>query len=167
MLFDKETARYFTDDLHNSKSVSNLQYFADVESQFKKYVPATFFSNFQKGLGNLKFNNLYQFNQYPMQEFFNQFSFLKEEIERYKKLKYTIVLQSSSKTELKKLSTILDEYDIKVDNSNESEICKGTVNLVEGNLRHGFHFVDENLVFITEYEIFKKKIKTQIQKTKY
>jgi len=162
--FDKETASYFTDDLHNSKTVSNLQYFADVESQFKKYVPATFFSNFQKGLGNLKFNNLYQFNQYPIQEFFNQFSFLKEEIERYKKLKYTIVLQSSSKTELKKLSTILDEYDIKVDNSNESEICKGTVNLVEGNLRHGFHFVDENLVFITEYEIFKKKIKRKYRR---
>ena len=149
--FDKETASYFTEDLHNSKALSSLQYFADVESQFKKYVPATFFSNFQKGLGNLKFNNLYQFNQYPMQEFFNQFSFLKEEIERYKKLKYTIVLQSNSKTELKKLSTILDEYDIKVDNSNESEICKGTVNLVEGNLRHGFHFVDENIVFINEY----------------
>ena len=163
--FDKETASYFTEDLHNSKAVSSLQYFADVESQFKKYVPATFFSNFQKGLGNLKFHYLYQFNQYPMQEFFNQFSFLKEEIERYKKLKYTIVLQSSSKTELKKLSTILDEYDIKVDNNNdESEICKGTVNLVEGNLRHGFHFVDENLVFITEYEIFKKKIKRKYRR---
>lgn len=161
--FDKETASYFTEDLHNSKAVSSLQYFADVESQFKKYVPASFFSNFQKGLGNLKFNNLYQFNQYPMQEFFNQFSFLKEEIERYKKLKYTIVLQSSSKTELKKLLTILDEYDIKVDNS-ESKICKGTVNLVEGNLRHGFHFVDENLVFITEYEIFKKKIKRKYRR---
>ena len=163
-IFDKETASYFTEDLHNSKAVSNLQYFADVESQFKKYLPASFFSNFQKGLGNLKFDHLYQFNQYPMQEFFNQFSFLKEEIERYKKLKYTIVLQSSSQTELKKLSTILDEYSIKVDNSNQSEICKGTVNLVEGNLRHGFHFVDENLVFITEYEIFKKKIKRKYRR---
>ena len=163
-IFDKETADCFTEDLHNSKAVSNLQYFADVESQFKKYLPASFFSNFQKGLGNLKFDHLYQFNQYPMQEFFNQFSFLKEEIERYKKLKYTIVLQSSSQTELKKLSTILDEYSIKVDNSNQSEICKGTVNLVEGNLRHGFHFVDENLVFITEYEIFKKKIKRKYRR---
>ena len=163
-IFDKETASYFTEDLHNSKVVSSLQYFADVESQFKKYLPASFFSNFQKGLGNLKFDYLYQFNQYPMQEFFNQFSFLKEEIERYKKLKYTIVLQSSSQTELKKLSTILDEYSIKVDNSNQSEICKGTVNLVEGNLRHGFHFVDENLVFITEYEIFKKKIKRKYRR---
>ena len=36
--FDKETASYFTDDLHNSKAVSNLQYFADVESQLTKYV---------------------------------------------------------------------------------------------------------------------------------
>ena len=163
-IFDKETAGYFTEDLHNSKTVSSLQYFADVESQLKKYLPASFFSNFQKGLGNLKFDHLYQFNQYLMQEFFNQFSFLKEEIERYKKLKYTIVLQSSSQTELKKLSTILDEYSIKVDNSNQSEICKGTVNLVEGNLRHGFHFVDENLVFITEYEIFKKKIKRKYRR---
>ena len=163
-VFDKETASYLTEDLHNSKAVSNLQYFADVESQLKKYVPASFFSNFQKGLGNLKFDHLYQFNQYPMQEFFNQFSFLKEEIERYKKLKYTIVLQSSSQTELKKLSSILDEYSIKVDNNNKSEICKGTVNLVEGNLRHGFHFVDENLVFITEYEIFKKKIKRKYRR---
>ena len=162
--FDKETASYFTEDLHNSKAVSSLKYFADVESQLKKYLPASFFSNFQKGLGNLKFDHLYQFNQYPMQEFFNQFSFLKEEIERYKKLKYTIVLQSSSQTELKKLSTILDEYSIKVDNSNQSEICKGTVNLVEGNLRHGFHFVDGNLVFITEYEIFKKKIKRKYRR---
>ena len=162
--FDKETASYFTEDLHNSKAVSSLQYFADVESQSKKYLPVSFFSNFQKGLGNLKFEHLYQFNQYPMQEFFNQFSFLKEEIERYKKLKYTIVLQSSSKTELKKLSTILDEYGIKVDSSNKSDICKGTVNLVEGNLRYGFHFVDENLVFITEYEIFKKKVKRKYRR---
>ena len=42
----------------------------------------------------------------------------------------------------------------------EVKICKGTAKLVEGNLRHGFHFVDEKLVFITEYEIFQKKIKT-------
>ena len=163
-IFDKETAGYFTEDLHNSKAVSSLQYFADVESQFKKYLPASFFSNFQKGLGNLKFDHLYQFNQYPMQEFFNQFSFLKEEIERYKKLKYTIVLQSSSENELKKLSSILEEYDIKVDNISANEFCKGTVNIVEGNLRHGFNFVDENLVFITEYEIFKKKIKRKYRR---
>lgn len=163
-VFDQEIARIFTDDLHNSKSVSGLQYFADTESYYKKYLPTTFFSNFQKGLGNLKFDHLYQFNQYPMQEFFNQFSFLKSEIERYKKLKYTIVLQTTSKADSKKLLNILDEYEIKIDNIFGNELSKGSVNLVEGNLRHGFHFVDENLVFITEYEMFKKKIKRKYRR---
>ena len=163
-IFDQEIARIFTDDLHNSKSVSSLQYFADTESYYKKYLPTTFFSNFQKGLGNLKFDHLYQFNQYPMQEFFNQFSFLKSEIERYKKLKYTIVLQTTSKADSKKLLNILDEYEIKIDTIFGNELSKGSVNLVEGNLRHGFHFVDENLVFITEYEMFKKKIKRKYRR---
>ena len=163
-VFDQEIARIFTDDLHNSKSVSSLQYFADTESYYKKYLPTTFFSNFQKGLGNLKFDHLYQFNQYPMQEFFNQFSFLKSEIERYKKLKYTIVLQTTSKADSKKLLNILDEYEIKIDTIFGNELSKGSVNLVEGNLRHGFHFVDENLVFITEYEMFKKKIKRKYRR---
>ena len=163
-VFDQEIARFFTDDLHNSKSVSSLQYFADTESYYKKYLPTTFFSNFQKGLGNLKFDHLYQFSQYPMQEFFNQFSFLKSEIERYKKLKYTIVLQTTSKADSKKLLNILDEYEIKIDTIFGNELSKGSVNLVEGNLRHGFHFVDENLVFITEYEMFKKKIKRKYRR---
>ena len=30
-VFDKETASYLTEDLHNSKAVSNIQYFTDVE----------------------------------------------------------------------------------------------------------------------------------------
>ena len=69
----------------HGKAFSEMQYFADTEQIYKKQSPVTFFSNLQKGLGNLKFDQIYQFNQYPMQEFFNQFSFLKEEIERYKK----------------------------------------------------------------------------------
>ena len=45
-----------------------------------------------------------------MQEFFNQFSFLKGEIERYKKMDYTIVLQSSNSMGSKTLEDILEEY---------------------------------------------------------
>ena len=48
--FDKETASYFTEDLHNSKSCIKLQYFADCRKSVKKYLPASFFSNFQKDL---------------------------------------------------------------------------------------------------------------------
>ena len=163
-VFERELAQYFTEELQNSKAFSEMQYFADTEQIYKKQSPVTFFSNLQKGLGNLKFDQIYQFNQYPMQEFFNQFSFLKEEIERYKKMDYTIILQSSNSMGSKTLEDVLEEYQIKLDSIDKSSICKESVNLIEGNLRHGFHFVDEKILFITEHEIFQKKLKRRFRR---
>lgn len=163
-VFERELAQYFTEELQNSKAFSDMQYFADIEQIYKKQSPVTFFSNLQKGLGNLKFDKIYQFNQYPMQEFFNQFSFLKEEIERYKKMDYTIILQSSNSMGSKTLEDVLEEYQIKLDSRNKSSICKESVNLIEGNLRHGFHFVDEKILLITEHEIFQKKLKRRFRR---
>ncbi|MDU2537669.1 transcription-repair coupling factor [Streptococcus mitis] len=163
-VFERELAQYFTEELQNSKAFSEMQYFADTEQIYKKQSPVTFFSNLQKGLGNLKFDQVYQFNQYPMQEFFNQFSFLKEEIERYKKMDYTIILQSSNSMGSKTLEDILEEYQIKLDSIDKSRICQESVNLIEGNLRHGFHFVDEKILVITEHEIFQKKLKRRFRR---
>lgn len=163
-VFERELAQYFTEELQNSKAFSDMQYFADIEQIYKKQSPVAFFSNLQKGLGNLKFDQIYQFNQYPMQEFFNQFSFLKEEIERYKKMDYTIILQSSNSMGSKVLEDMLEEYQIKLDFRDKSRICQQSVNLIEGNLRHGFHFVDEKILVITEHEIFQKKLKRRFRR---
>ncbi|CTP26583.1 transcription-repair coupling factor [Streptococcus pneumoniae] len=163
-VFERELAQYFTEELQNSKAFSDMQYFSDIEQIYKKQSPVTFFSNLQKGLGNLKFDKIYQFNQYPMQEFFNQFSFLKEEIERYKKMDYTIILQSSNSMGSKTLEDMLEEYQIKLDSRDKTSICKEFVNLIEGNLRHGFHFVDEKILLITEHEIFQKKLKRRFRR---
>ncbi len=163
-VFERELAQYFTEELQNSKAFSDMQYFSDIEQIYKKQSPATFFSNLQKGLGNLKFDKIYQFNQYPMQEFFNQFSFLKEEIERYKKMDYTIILQSSNSMGSKTLEDMLEKYQIKLDSRDKTNICKESVNLIEGNLRHGFHFVDEKILLITEHEIFQKKLKRRFRR---
>ncbi|VSM80684.1 transcription-repair coupling factor [Streptococcus pneumoniae] len=163
-VFERELAQYFTEELQNSKAFFDMQYFSDIEQIYKKQSPVTFFSNLQKGLGNLKFDKIYQFNQYPMQEFFNQFSFLKEEIERYKKMDYTIILQSSNSMGSKTLEDMLEEYQIKLDSRDKTNICKESVNLIEGNLRHGFHFVDEKILLITEHEIFQKKLKRRFRR---
>ncbi|HHA7281564.1 TPA: transcription-repair coupling factor [Streptococcus pneumoniae] len=163
-VFERDLVQYFTEELQNSKAFSDMQYFSDIEQIYKKQSPVTFFSNLQKGLGNLKFDKIYQFNQYPMQEFFNQFSFLKEEIERYKKMDYTIILQSSNSMGSKTLEDMLEEYQIKLDSRDKTSICKESVNLIEGNLRHGFHFVDEKILLITEHEIFQKKLKRRFRR---
>ena len=162
--FQLEAANLLTEDLQNSKAVENQSYFVDVYSIFRKYKPATFFSNFHKGLGNLKFDSLYQFNQYPMQEFFSQFQLLKEEISRYKKSNYTVIIQSNSLLTLQSLHKSLQEYEIPLDYVNDTKIHEHAVQLVEGHLVQGFNFVDEKIVLITEYEILQKKVKRKVRR---
>ena len=162
--FEMEAATILTEYLQSSKAVSNQKYFVNSYPDFRNYKPATFLSNFHKGLGNLKFDSLYQFNQYPMQEFFSQFSLLKDEIDRYKKAGSTVILQASSLSALQSLHKTLQEYDIQVEYINDKEIHKNSVQLIQGNLNQGFNFVDQKLVLITEYEIFQKKVKRRVRR---
>jgi len=162
--FELEVANILTDDLQNSKALSNQQYFANNYQDYRKYKPATFFSNFHKGLGNLKFDALYQFNQYPMQEFFSQFPLLKEEINRFSKSDYTVVLQANSDSSLQSLHKNLQDYEIHLDYIKEKAIHEKAVQLIEGNLVQGFNFVDEKIVLITEHEMIQKKIKRRIRR---
>lgn len=162
--FEMEAATILTEGLQSSKVVSNQKYFVNSYPDFRNYKPSTFLSNFHKGLGNLKFDSLYQFNQYPMQEFFSQFLLLKDEIDRYKKAGSTVILQASSLSSLQSLHTTLQEYDIQVEYINDKEIHKNSVQLIQGNLNQGFNFVDQKLVLITEYEIFQKKVKRRVRR---
>lgn len=153
-----------TEDLHKNRASSRQVYFADTSTTLRKYTPATYFSNFQKGLGNLKFDHLYQFNQYPMQEFFGQFDLLKEEIERYRKSNYTVIIQATSHHNLQQLHKNLEEYGIRLDYIDGDTIIPQASQLVVGGLAHGFQFVDEKIVYITESEIYQKKIKRKIRR---
>ena len=162
--FQLEATNLLTESLQKSKAVANQSYFADTYSIFRKYKPATFFSNFHKGLGNLKFDSLYQFNEYPMQEFFSQFQLLKEEISRYKRSNYTVIIQSNSLLSLQSLHKTLQEYEIPLDYVNDTKIHKHTVQLVKGHLIQGFDFIDEKIVLITEYDILQKKVKRKIRR---
>lgn len=164
-MFEKEVAELLTEDLHKNKSVSTLTYFASTYSALRKYKPATFFSSFQKGLGNLRFDAVYQFTQHPMQEFFHQIPLLKEELNRYAKSKHTVIIQASSEVALQSLQKTLQEYELSLPYHASNELVAGCQQLTVGNLAAGFHLMDEKLVLITEKEIFNKKIKRKIRRT--
>ncbi|MFI3061127.1 transcription-repair coupling factor [Streptococcus suis] len=163
--FEKEIADLLTDDLQKGKSVSSLNYFASTYSELRKYKPASFFSSFQKGLGNVKFDALYQFTQYPMQEFFHQIPMLKDELTRYAKSNNTVVIQASSDVSLHTLQKTLQEYDIHLPVHAADKLVEGQQQVTIGQLASGFHLMDEKLVFITEKEIFNKKMKRKTRRT--
>lgn len=162
---DLEAANFLTEDLQRGKAFSSLVYLADSYQKLRAYQPATFFSTFHKGLGNLRFSHSYQLTQYAMQEFFNQFPLLVDEINRYHKLKATVLLQVSSSQSLERLQKTLEEYDLEVAISNSKELLPHQVQLMIGQLSSGFYFADEKLVLITEREIFHKHIKRRRRRT--
>lgn len=162
--FDKECAELLTQDLQNAKSLSSLNYFASVYQSFRAYKPATYFSVFQKGLGNLKFDELYQFNQHSMQEFFNQLPLLQDELRHYAKSQYTVIIQSESESSLQRLQKTLQEYGIDLPVVQAHQLQIGQQQVTLGQLSTGFHFLDEKIALITEHEIFHKRIKRKVRR---
>lgn len=162
--FDKESAELLTQDLQNAKSLPNLQYFASVYSYFRSYKPATYFSVFQKGLGNLKFDTIYQFNQHSMQEFFNQIPLLQDELQHYAKSKHTVIIQAESESSLQRLQKSLQEYGIELPVAQSNQLQIGQQQITLGQLSAGFHFLDEKIALITEHELFHRKIKRKVRR---
>ncbi|KXT74235.1 Transcription-repair coupling factor [Streptococcus sp. DD10] len=152
--FELEVADMLTIDLQNSKSLPNLVYFANNYIDYRQHKPSTFFSNFHRGLGNLKFDHLYQFNQHSMQEFFSQLPMMIDEIKRFEKLNYKIVIQVTTENALQSLQKNLQDYDFDLQSTLEKNI---KVVAQVGHFSQGFQFVDEKFVLITEREIFQKK----------
>lgn len=163
--FDLEVANLLTEDLQRSKAVASLHYFADNYKYLRQYQPATFFSNFHKGLGNIKFSQLHNFTQYPMQEFFNQLPLLVDEVRRYQKLKTTVLIQVGSQHDLERLREVLQEYDLELPFVERGEIFHRKAQFIIGNLANGFYFADEKIVLVTEHEIYHKKIKRKIRRS--
>lgn len=162
---DLELANLLTEDLQQGKAFSSLTYFTDSYKSLRQYQPATFFSNFHKGLGNLKFDKLHNLTQYPMQEFFNQFPLLVDEINRYKKSKATVLLQVDSHKGLEKLQESLQEYGLELPITEASAILPKEAQILVGHLSAGFYFADEKIVLITEREIYHKRVKRRVRRS--
>ncbi|KXT77781.1 Transcription-repair coupling factor [Streptococcus sp. DD13] len=162
--FEKEAAELLTEDLQKGKAVSSLSYFADSYQKIRKHLPSTFFSSFQRGLGNLTFDAIYQFTQHSMQEFFHQMPLLIETIHRYEKSGYTVLLQASSEQSLHNLKKSLEDYQLSYPIHSAQELVLGETQLFVGQLASGFQFLDEKIALITEKEIFNKKIKKRLRR---
>ncbi|GFH41594.1 transcription-repair-coupling factor [Lactococcus hodotermopsidis] len=159
----QETAEFTLSEKLLNRSVDGMTYLADTGHELRNYKPATFFSNFQKGLGNLKFDTLHHFNQHSMQGFFGQMPLLETELVHLLKIEYTIVL-AVSKNKQTKLTTALQDIDTTFTHSTLDNIQANTLNIVTLNLNNGFNLLDEKIAIITENEIFGKTKKRRTKR---
>ncbi|GAB2027344.1 transcription-repair coupling factor [Lactovum odontotermitis] len=149
---DLDLADFILSEKTLERSIDGQTYLADTLAELRSYKPITYFSNFQKGLGNLRFDLLYNFTQHSMQQFFGQMDVLYTEVDRFVKQNFTVVLSGN----VEKLTSALNNTEIKFTASVNNDLQKGQVNLISTSLTNGFVFLDEKLVLITESEIFGK-----------
>lgn len=162
--FDLDVANLLTSDLETSRGVGQLTYFANTYQNWRTYQPATFFSTFHKGLGNLRFDASHNLTQYAMQEFFNQVPLMIDEAKRYQKNQATVIFQVSSKQDEERLQKMFQEYDFDIHLVQPNELILGEIQLMVGHLSNGFYFADGHLVLITEREIFHRKVRRKIRR---
>lgn len=162
---EREAAEWHTQKISELRVFSEQQFVADVHGIIQKEKFATtFFSLFQKGMGNLRFQALYQFQYRTMQQFFGQMPLLKTEMDRWRKQEQTVVIFIPTKERIRKAEQMLRDEDILVVETEADQLIKGQVQLVEGALMIGFELPQEKIVTITEKEIFQKTTKKQTRR---
>ncbi|EMF0390569.1 transcription-repair coupling factor [Enterococcus hirae] len=162
---EREAAEWQTQKISELRVFSEQVFVNDVHKlvQKEKFV-TTFFALFQKGMGNLRFQAIHNFQYRTMQQFFGQMPLLKTEMDRWRKQEQTVVIFIPTKERIRKAEQMLRDEEILVVETEKEKLIRGQVQLVEGALQTGFELPQEKIVAITEKEIFQKTTKKQTRR---
>src|SRR5699024_10775374 len=97
-----------------------------------------FLSLFQKGMGNLRFDQLVDIKARTVQQFFGQMPLLKTESERWRKQGQTTVIFVPDNERIAKVSQTLDDFGIPSIITKADSLQTKTVQVVAGALQSGF-----------------------------
>ncbi|MBF0780138.1 MULTISPECIES: transcription-repair coupling factor [unclassified Granulicatella] len=119
-----------------------------------------YMANLHKGLGRLKFSEIYTFQYRSMPQFFSQMPLVKTEMERWHKQKMTVVACVANQQRVQKVSQTFTDFEIDNVTTDLQHLKLGEINIVEGIIHNGFELPHEKLVFLNERELFNKVTKT-------
>jgi transcription-repair coupling factor (superfamily II helicase) len=161
--FASEVIEYTKSESLADRYIEGLEYAADNSARLRNYKPATFISNFQRGLGNLRFTALYELKQHSMQQYFNQFDLLASELGRYLKNDFTIIVSVSEDKQEAVLKQFRD-HQIDVVLTSDNQLQERVVNFTFTHMRTGFVLMDEKVALITEHELIGRTFKKRVQR---
>lgn len=92
----------------------------------------------------------------PMQQFHGQMNLLKEELDRWKDGNFSVFLLADGDERMKKVQSILEDYDMETSLSGEPSEAGG-VFIIDGDLSAGFELPLHRIAVITDAELFKGK----------
>nr|WP_261806600.1 transcription-repair coupling factor [Lapidilactobacillus luobeiensis] len=154
---DAEAANWQTDQLELQHLLPQQVFrpdFRELNRQLKQR--QLHLALFQKGLGSLRFDAIYQLSIRTVQQFFSQMPLIKTELDRWRKQKRTVLILIPEASRRTRLQQTFMDFEVQVGLSESDQIQSHEVQLIAGSLRNGFEVPGAELVVLTERELFNR-----------
>lgn len=162
---EREEGEWHTQKISELRVFSEQTFGTNVHQLFQRLTfTTTYFSLFQKGMGNLRFQAIHSVQYRPMQQFFGQMGLLKVEIDRWEKQQQTVVFLVGNHERAKKLEQDFRDHEIYAVETTPDRLFTGRSQIVEGTLQSGFELPQDRVVVVTEQEMFQKVTKKRTRR---
>jgi transcription-repair coupling factor (superfamily II helicase) len=166
---DLEEAEWYKNLLEQNKMVRNVAVSFDWEESLRKLKQhqILYISIFLRHIPNTMPENLVNFSSRTMQQFHGQMNVLKNEMTRWKKGNYSVILLVPNEKRRDKVQSVLADYGMEaiITDGNQVLPYKEPAIMV-GQLSGGFELPLFRVALITEQELFKKQTVKRKRKEK-
>lgn len=115
-----------------------------------------YFSLFQRSIGRIKLGQLFDWQTREPEQFFSQMPLIKSEIESFQKKGQTVILQADNNKRAKQISQTMAEFGMDIPIVNLGDLSEKQTQITVGFFASGFTLPNNNLVYLTEHELFNK-----------
>ena len=157
---DQEEAEWHQSLLEANQTVRDLKLSFDWQDTWAKMDrPRLYMSVFMRHIPNTQPQNIINISSRQMQQFHGQMNLLKNEMDRWIKQDFSVLILAPDDQRAEKIQSVLEDYEMEAVIAKESSISLPLVKptIVTGNVSSGFEFPMHQLAVLTENELFKKR----------
>ncbi|SFD73137.1 transcription-repair coupling factor [Lentibacillus persicus] len=164
---DAEESEWYSTLLETNKMVRDSRFSFDWNTVWNSITPQrVYMSVFLRHIPNTQPQNIINLSTRTMQEFHGQMNLFKNELKRWEKGDFSVVVLAPDEDRAEKIQSIFMDYAIEADVVNELELPVRRPTITVGEVSNGIEFPMHKLVLVTENELFKKKTKRPRKKQK-
>lgn len=157
---DAEEAEWYSSLLETNKMVKGSSFSFDWLTVIEKMKQQRIYmSVFLRHIPNTQPENIINLSSRAMQEFHGQMHLFKNELQRWEKGGFSVLILAPNKQRAERIQSILADYQIEAAISKQVELPVSVPTITTGNITSGIELPMHKLVIITENELFKKQTK--------
>ncbi|MEC5425997.1 transcription-repair coupling factor [Virgibacillus sp. C22-A2] len=157
---DTEEAEWYSSLLESNQMVRNSRFSFDWITVWEKIdQQRLYLSVFLRHIPNTQPQNIINLSSRAMQEFHGQMHLFKNELQRWRKGDFSVVILAPTEKRAEKMHSIFLDYDIEVGMTSNLVLPVNKPTIAVGNITSGIELPMHKLVLITENELFKKRSK--------